>query len=216
MQRHAQRARPPPATARPGAHPAPPRAASALQVTRQQAEILAQKKVKVAINGFGRIGRNFLRCWEGRENSLLDVVRDRDARGGRDARPHPPPRAPRRVPPGGGGRGARRATGRAGRYFCGGKSEAGVAWESWPHALGWPGAGQRPAAHTHPALRARAIVAPRLARPGDGCEKANATGDGANCGLCASGLGLGLGRAVVGLEKHGAADVGGAVRVWGG
>ncbi|MEO1147605.1 MAG: type I glyceraldehyde-3-phosphate dehydrogenase [Cyanobacteria bacterium J06638_22] len=30
--------------------------------------------VRVAINGFGRIGRNFLRCWLTRENSQLDVV----------------------------------------------------------------------------------------------------------------------------------------------
>lgn len=30
--------------------------------------------IRVAINGFGRIGRNFLRCWLGRENSQLDVV----------------------------------------------------------------------------------------------------------------------------------------------
>lgn len=30
--------------------------------------------VRVAINGFGRIGRNFLRCWLGRENSQLEVV----------------------------------------------------------------------------------------------------------------------------------------------
>lgn len=30
--------------------------------------------IRVAINGFGRIGRNFLRCWLTRENSLLDVV----------------------------------------------------------------------------------------------------------------------------------------------
>ena len=34
----------------------------------------AQKKLNVAINGFGRIGRNFLRCVEGRENSLLNIV----------------------------------------------------------------------------------------------------------------------------------------------
>ena len=34
----------------------------------------SQKKLKVAINGFGRIGRNFLRCWYQRENSLLEVV----------------------------------------------------------------------------------------------------------------------------------------------
>ena len=30
--------------------------------------------VRVAINGVGRIGRNFLRCWLGRENSKLEVV----------------------------------------------------------------------------------------------------------------------------------------------
>ncbi|MDJ0717534.1 MAG: type I glyceraldehyde-3-phosphate dehydrogenase [Prochloraceae cyanobacterium] len=30
--------------------------------------------VRVAINGFGRIGRNFLRCWLGRENSNLEVI----------------------------------------------------------------------------------------------------------------------------------------------
>jgi glyceraldehyde-3-phosphate dehydrogenase (NAD(P)) len=30
--------------------------------------------VKVAINGFGRIGRNFMRCWLGRAQSRLDVV----------------------------------------------------------------------------------------------------------------------------------------------
>jgi glyceraldehyde-3-phosphate dehydrogenase (NAD(P)) len=30
--------------------------------------------VRVAINGFGRIGRNFLRCWVGRDNSNLEVV----------------------------------------------------------------------------------------------------------------------------------------------
>lgn len=30
--------------------------------------------IRVAINGFGRIGRNFLRCWLGRENTGLQVV----------------------------------------------------------------------------------------------------------------------------------------------
>ena len=30
--------------------------------------------VRIAINGFGRIGRNFLRCLTGRENSKLDLV----------------------------------------------------------------------------------------------------------------------------------------------
>ena len=44
-----------------------------------------QKKIRVAINGFGRIGRNFLRCWEGRENSLLDVVAINDSGGVKQA-----------------------------------------------------------------------------------------------------------------------------------
>ncbi|MEH2282827.1 MAG: type I glyceraldehyde-3-phosphate dehydrogenase [Nostoc sp.] len=30
--------------------------------------------IRVAINGFGRIGRNFTRCWVGRENSRIDLV----------------------------------------------------------------------------------------------------------------------------------------------
>lgn len=30
--------------------------------------------IRVAINGFGRIGRNFMRCWLGRENSKLNLV----------------------------------------------------------------------------------------------------------------------------------------------
>ena len=30
--------------------------------------------IRVAINGFGRIGRNFLRCWVGRQQTNLDVV----------------------------------------------------------------------------------------------------------------------------------------------
>ncbi|MGK7904223.1 MAG: type I glyceraldehyde-3-phosphate dehydrogenase [Hormoscilla sp.] len=30
--------------------------------------------IRVAINGFGRIGRNFMRCWMGRKNSKLEVV----------------------------------------------------------------------------------------------------------------------------------------------
>lgn len=30
--------------------------------------------IRVAINGFGRIGRNFTRCWLGRENSQMEVV----------------------------------------------------------------------------------------------------------------------------------------------
>lgn len=30
--------------------------------------------IRVAINGFGRIGRNFLRCWVGRDSTQLEVV----------------------------------------------------------------------------------------------------------------------------------------------
>lgn len=30
--------------------------------------------IRVAINGFGRIGRNFVRCWLGRENSQIELV----------------------------------------------------------------------------------------------------------------------------------------------
>ena len=30
--------------------------------------------IRVAINGFGRIGRNFMRCWLGRENSKIELV----------------------------------------------------------------------------------------------------------------------------------------------
>ncbi|KAL8104125.1 hypothetical protein AgCh_028381 [Apium graveolens] len=38
-------------------------------------------KLKVAINGFGRIGRNFLRSWHGRKNSPLEVVVLNDSGG---------------------------------------------------------------------------------------------------------------------------------------
>jgi len=43
-------------------------------------------KIKVAINGFGRIGRNFIRCWHGRgEDTLLDVVAINDSGGVKQA-----------------------------------------------------------------------------------------------------------------------------------
>ncbi|GBF91616.1 glyceraldehyde-3-phosphate dehydrogenase [Raphidocelis subcapitata] len=48
-------------------------------------DVRAEKKIRVAINGFGRIGRNFLRCWEGRTNSLLDVVAINDSGGVKQA-----------------------------------------------------------------------------------------------------------------------------------
>lgn len=38
-------------------------------------------KVKVAINGFGRIGRNFIRCWANRADSNMDVICINDTSG---------------------------------------------------------------------------------------------------------------------------------------
>jgi len=52
---------------------------------RAGAEVRAEKKVRVAINGFGRIGRNFLRCLETRTDSLLDVVAINDSGGVKQA-----------------------------------------------------------------------------------------------------------------------------------
>eukprot|EP00193_Tetraselmis_chui_P002260 CAMPEP_0177768276 /NCGR_PEP_ID=MMETSP0491_2-20121128/9626_1 /TAXON_ID=63592 /ORGANISM="Tetraselmis chuii, Strain PLY429" /LENGTH=389 /DNA_ID=CAMNT_0019285055 /DNA_START=83 /DNA_END=1252 /DNA_ORIENTATION=+ len=40
---------------------------------------------KVAINGFGRIGRNFLRCWHGRAETDLEVVAINDSGGVKQA-----------------------------------------------------------------------------------------------------------------------------------
>jgi len=48
--------------------------------------VVTEAKLKVAINGFGRIGRNFLRCWHGRgEDSLLEVVAVNDSGGVKQA-----------------------------------------------------------------------------------------------------------------------------------
>ena len=44
-----------------------------------------KKKLNVAINGFGRIGRNFLRCLEGRSDSLLQVTIINDSGGVKQA-----------------------------------------------------------------------------------------------------------------------------------
>jgi len=52
---------------------------------RAGAEVRAEKKVRVAINGFGRIGRNFLRCLDTRTDSLLDVVAINDSGGVKQA-----------------------------------------------------------------------------------------------------------------------------------
>jgi len=47
--------------------------------------VVTEAKLKVAINGFGRIGRNFLRCLHGRENSELEVVAVNDSGGVKQA-----------------------------------------------------------------------------------------------------------------------------------
>eukprot|EP00879_Flechtneria_rotunda_P000055 GHRR01000085.1.p1 GENE.GHRR01000085.1~~GHRR01000085.1.p1 ORF type:complete len:398 (+),score=109.04 GHRR01000085.1:49-1194(+) len=52
---------------------------------RAAVSVRAEKKVRVAINGFGRIGRNFLRCLETRTDSLLDVVAINDSGGVKQA-----------------------------------------------------------------------------------------------------------------------------------
>lgn len=46
---------------------------------------IVEAKLKVAINGFGRIGRNFLRCWHGRKESPLDVIAINDTGGVKQA-----------------------------------------------------------------------------------------------------------------------------------
>ena len=37
-------------------------------------DVRIRSVIKVAINGFGRIGRNFLRCWLTRENSGIELA----------------------------------------------------------------------------------------------------------------------------------------------
>jgi hypothetical protein len=60
-----------------------PRSQGRCNAYRQAA--VSDKKLKVAINGFGRIGRQFLRCWHGRGESLLDVVVINDSGGPKQA-----------------------------------------------------------------------------------------------------------------------------------
>lgn len=52
--------------------PVPPQRSAANGASRQVTT--CAKKCRVAINGFGRIGRQFLRCWEGRDSSNLEIV----------------------------------------------------------------------------------------------------------------------------------------------
>jgi glyceraldehyde-3-phosphate dehydrogenase (NADP+) (phosphorylating) len=47
--------------------------------------VVTEAKLKVAINGFGRIGRNFLRCLHGREDTNLEVVAVNDSGGVKQA-----------------------------------------------------------------------------------------------------------------------------------
>eukprot|EP01024_Parvocaulis_polyphysoides_P047475 TRINITY_DN44_c0_g4_i2.p1 TRINITY_DN44_c0_g4~~TRINITY_DN44_c0_g4_i2.p1 ORF type:complete len:405 (-),score=66.32 TRINITY_DN44_c0_g4_i2:234-1361(-) len=60
-----------------------PRLSSGRQA--RKLETVCQQKIKVGINGFGRIGRLFFRCWYGREDSLLDVVAINDTGGVKQA-----------------------------------------------------------------------------------------------------------------------------------
>ncbi len=46
---------------------------------------VSAKKIRVAINGFGRIGRQFLRCWEGRAQSNIEIVCVNDSGGVKQA-----------------------------------------------------------------------------------------------------------------------------------
>ncbi|CAN1244004.1 Glyceraldehyde-3-phosphate dehydrogenase A, chloroplastic [Linum perenne] len=47
--------------------------------------LVTEAKLKVAINGFGRIGRNFLRCWHGRKDSPLELIAINDTGGVKQA-----------------------------------------------------------------------------------------------------------------------------------
>ncbi|CAM6120778.1 unnamed protein product [Calypogeia fissa] len=60
-------------------------AAQSAVATSGQKKAVVEAKVKVAINGFGRIGRNFIRCWHGRKDSPLDVVVINDTGGVKQA-----------------------------------------------------------------------------------------------------------------------------------
>jgi len=61
------------------------RAQRSVAVGAKTSRRTTEMKTKVAINGFGRIGRNFLRCLHGRENSELEVVCVNDSGGVKQA-----------------------------------------------------------------------------------------------------------------------------------
>jgi glyceraldehyde-3-phosphate dehydrogenase (NADP+) (phosphorylating) len=60
-------------------------AQTAVAANSGQKKAIVEAKIKVAINGFGRIGRNFIRCWHGRKDSPLEVVVINDTGGVKQA-----------------------------------------------------------------------------------------------------------------------------------
>uniref|UniRef100_A0A7I4BMM9 glyceraldehyde-3-phosphate dehydrogenase (NADP(+)) (phosphorylating) n=1 Tax=Physcomitrium patens TaxID=3218 RepID=A0A7I4BMM9_PHYPA len=60
-------------------------AQSAVAASSGATRAVTEAKIKVAINGFGRIGRNFVRCWHGRKDSPLDIVVINDTGGVKQA-----------------------------------------------------------------------------------------------------------------------------------
>eukprot|EP00271_Cylindrocystis_brebissonii_P003236 TRINITY_DN13_c0_g1_i1.p1 TRINITY_DN13_c0_g1~~TRINITY_DN13_c0_g1_i1.p1 ORF type:complete len:438 (-),score=82.21 TRINITY_DN13_c0_g1_i1:1045-2262(-) len=61
-------------------------AAQTSVAARSASRAVTEAKIKVAINGFGRIGRNFIRCWHGRgDSSPLEVVAINDTGGVKQA-----------------------------------------------------------------------------------------------------------------------------------
>jgi glyceraldehyde-3-phosphate dehydrogenase (NADP+) (phosphorylating) len=60
-------------------------AQTAVAANSGQKKAIVEAKIKVAINGFGRIGRNFIRCWHGRIDSPLEVVAINDTGGVKQA-----------------------------------------------------------------------------------------------------------------------------------
>ncbi|CAL8471159.1 g10701 [Coccomyxa elongata] len=58
---------------------------SAVKGRTASRQVTQAKQINVAINGFGRIGRNFLRCVEGRTNSNLNITVINDSGGVKQA-----------------------------------------------------------------------------------------------------------------------------------
>jgi glyceraldehyde-3-phosphate dehydrogenase (NADP+) (phosphorylating) len=60
-------------------------AQSAVAASSGATRAVTEAKIRVAINGFGRIGRNFVRCWHGRKDSPLEIVVINDTGGVKQA-----------------------------------------------------------------------------------------------------------------------------------